>query len=64
MNYSSNVWGAKCYPKTDTLHNKIIRFYLGTNKCTSSEAIEGDMGWTRPSKIKLSQIVEQAFENE
>ena len=22
MDYSSSVWGAKCYPKTDTLHNQ------------------------------------------
>ena len=48
MDYSSSVWGAKCYPKTDTLHNKIIRFYLGANKCTSNAVIQGDMGWTPP----------------
>ena len=48
MDYSSSVWGAKCYHKTDTLHNKIIRFYLGANKCTSNAVIQGDMGWTPP----------------
>ena len=48
MDYSSSVWGAKCYPKTDTLHNKIIRFYLGANKCTSNAVIQRDMGWTPP----------------
>ena len=48
MDYSSSVWGAKCYPKTDTLHNRIIRFYLGVHKCTSNAVIQGDMGWAPP----------------
>ena len=48
MDYSSSVWGAKCYPKTDTLHNKIIHFYLGANNCTSNAVIQGDMGRTPP----------------
>ena len=48
MDYSSSVWGTKCFPKTDTLHNRIIRFYLGVHKCTSNAVIQGDMGWTPP----------------
>ena len=48
MDYSSSVWGTKCFPKTDMLHNRIIRFYLGVHKCTSNAVIQGDMGWTPP----------------
>lgn len=49
MDYASSVWGAKCFPKTDTLHNRIIRFYLGVHKCTSNAVIQGDMGWEPPT---------------
>ena len=49
MVYSSSVWGAQCFPKTDTLHNRIIRFYLGVHKCTSNAVIQGDMGWIPPT---------------
>ena len=30
MHYSSSVWGTKCFPKTDTLHSRIIRLYFGS----------------------------------
>ena len=49
MDYASGVWGAKCFPKSDTLHNRIIRFFLGVHKCTSNAVIQGDMGWIPPS---------------
>ena len=29
MDYLSSVWEGKCYPKTDTLHNRIILFSWG-----------------------------------
>ena len=43
------AWGAKCFPKSDTLHNRIIRFFLGVHKCTSNVVIQGYMGWIPPS---------------
>ena len=48
MDYCSSVWGAKCYSKTDTLHNRIIRSFVGVHKCTSNAVIHGDMGWILP----------------
>ena len=38
MDYASGEGGggAKCFPKSDTLHNRIIRFFLGVHKCTSN----------------------------
>ena len=40
--------GAKCYSKPDTLHNRIIRYFLGVHKCTLNAVIQGDMGWILP----------------
>ena len=48
MDYASSIWGYKLYSKADTLHNRVIRFFLGVHKCTSNPAIQGDMGWTPP----------------
>ena len=61
MDYSSGVWGAKCYPKTDTLHNRIVRFYLDVYKCTSNAVIRGVMGVDTPTRtpaIKLYTLVD------
>ena len=48
MDYCSIVLGDKCYSKPDTLHNRIIRYFLGVHKCTSNAVIQGDMGWILP----------------
>ena len=44
MVYCSSVWGFKLYSKPDTIHNRIIKFFLGVNKYTSKPFIHGDMG--------------------
>ena len=48
MDYCSSVWGAKCYSNPDTLHNRIIRYFLGVHKFTSNVVIQGDVGWILP----------------
>ena len=44
MDYCSSVWGFK----PDTIHNRIIKFFLGVNKYTSTPVIHGDVGWDSP----------------
>ena len=34
MDNCSSVWGFKLYSKPDTIHNRIIKFFLGVNKYT------------------------------
>jgi len=41
MDYCSSVWGFKLYSKPDTIHNRIIKFFLGVNKYTSRLVILG-----------------------
>ena len=48
MDYCSSVWGDKCYSKPDTLHDRIIRYFLDVHKCTSNAVIQGDMEWIPP----------------
>ena len=48
MDYYSSVWGFKIYSKPDTIHNRIIKFFLGVNKYRSTPVIHGDMGWDPP----------------
>lgn len=48
MDYSASVWGFKCYSKIDTVHNRIIKYFLGTPKSTSTPVIYGDTGLMPP----------------
>ena len=48
MDYCSSVWGFKLYSKPDTIHYRIIKFFLGVNKYTSTPVIHEDMGWDPP----------------
>ena len=48
MDYASSVWGYKLYLKADTLQIRVIRFFLGVQKCTSTPAIQSDMRWVPP----------------
>jgi len=41
MDYCSSVWGFKLYSRPDTIHNRIIKFFLGVNKYTSRLVILG-----------------------
>ena len=51
MDYASSIWGYKPYFKADTLHNRVVRFFLGVHKCTINPAIQGGMVWT-PAQIR------------
>ena len=44
MDFCFSVWGFK----PDTIHNRIIKFFLGVNKYTSTPVIHGDVGWDSP----------------
>lgn len=48
MEYSSSVWGLKCYSKIDTVHNRIMKYFLGVPKSTSTLVIYGDTGLLPP----------------
>ena len=45
INYGSAIWGAKTFSCIETIHNRAMRFYLGTGKYTPNAALIGDMGW-------------------
>ena len=54
LDYSSEVWGARHYPKTETVHNRAIKLYMGVGKTCPTPTIIGDSGWY-PSHIRRKQ---------
>ena len=48
MTYGSSVWGFKKACEIDYVHNRAMRYFLGTHKYTPILGMEGDMGWYKP----------------
>ena len=62
MDYCSSVCGL--YSKPDTIHNRIIKFFLGVNKYTSTPVIHGDKGWDPPlirRKVSMVRLWKRAI---
>ena len=57
MDYSSAIWGFKQYDKTDTVHNRAMRAFLGVHRFTSVPAVSGDMAWLTPKSRRHLEIV-------
>ena len=51
INYGSAIWGTKTFSCIEAIHNRAMRFYLGTGKYTPNAALIGDMGW-EPIMVK------------
>ena len=45
INYGSAIWGTNTFSCIEAIHNRAMRFYLGTGKYTPNAALIGDMGW-------------------
>ncbi len=57
MDYCVGVWGYKQYDKHNTVHNRVIRSYLGVHRYASNVAINGDVDWTTPyTRRKICMI--------
>ena len=57
MDYSASVWGFKNYPKIITVNNRILKYYIGVHKCTSTPVIQGDTSLIPPHiRRKLSML--------
>ena len=53
LDYVAGVWGFKQYPKSEAVHNRAMRYFLGIHKFTPTLAIMGDMGW-EPNEVRWS----------
>ena len=52
IGYGASVWGVKSFSCINAVHNRAMRFFLGTGKYTPNAAVSGDMGWQPvPTKI-------------
>ncbi len=40
------TWGFSKLGKINTVHNRAIRYFLGTHRVAPNIAINGDMGWS------------------
>lgn len=49
LDYASEIWGYKSFPKIDTVQNRAIRAFLGVHTYAANAAINGDFGWTYSS---------------
>ena len=57
LDYASEVWGVKKFPKIDSIQNKAMRIFLGVHKFAANAAISGDMGWISSSTRRKINIV-------
>ena len=48
VDYGSEIWGAKSYPKCDNVQKRAIRSFLGAGKFSPLPTLQGDMGWAPP----------------
>ena len=53
IDYVAGVWGFKHYAKSESVHNRAMRYFLGVHKFTPTLAIMGDMGW-EPNEVRWS----------
>ena len=44
MDYGSEVWGNRKYPKDETVQNQAARVFLGVHRFAPVEGLKGDLG--------------------
>ncbi len=44
MDYDSEVWGNRKYPKHETVQNQAARVFLGVHRFAPVEGLQGDLG--------------------
>ena len=45
ISYGAAIWGTKQFSSINAVHNRAMRFFLGTGKYTPNVAVQGEMGW-------------------
>ena len=57
MDYCSSIWGHNNYKKSDKIHNRALRYFLGLHRNAPILGFQADMGWLTPKyKYFLSSI--------
>ena len=51
LDYGAGVWGHGKFPKSVTIHNRAIRYFLGVHKFAPMAAASGDTGW-EPCEVR------------
>ena len=57
LDYGSGAWGFKDVSKIDTVQNRAMKFYLGVNKFTPSDVIQGDLDWDFSKDRRIIRIL-------
>ena len=46
--YGAAIWGSKSFSCINAVHNRAMRFFIGTGKYTPTAAVFGNMAWEPP----------------
>ena len=57
ISYGAAVWGDREFSAINAVQNRAERFFMGIGRYTPNAAVNGDMGWERPSVKQWASVI-------